>query len=71
MNQSIGFDDTVLVRGRRRDPRHVVVLEQPAERSDEPAAAAAEHALAVGAAIERHGPAVGDDDQRPAAGHVG
>ena len=54
--------DPVLVGDRARDPRHVVVGDQPAECRHEPAAAAAGDALAVLARV-RNRPAVRDDNQ--------
>ena len=49
-------DDAVLVAHRARDPRHVVVGDQPAQRRDEPAAAAPHGALAVASRPKKSGP---------------
>ena len=69
LSAGLGDDDAVLVGHRARDPRHVVVRDEAAQRSDEPAAAAPGHALAVFVARERGGAAVRDDDQPSALSH--
>ena len=65
---ALACDEAVLVAHRARDPGHVVVGDQPAQRRHEPAAAATHHALAVLAAEEERA-AVRDDDQLPALAH--
>ena len=62
-------DDAVLVAHRARDPRHVVVGDQPAQRRHEPAAAAADDPLAVRVAAEEERAAVRDDDQLATLAH--
>ena len=52
----------ILVAHRARDPRHVVVAEQAAQRGREPAAATASRPVC----LEGDGTTVGDDDQLPA-----
>ncbi len=60
----------VLLRDRARDPGHVVVGDKPAQGSDQPAAAALGHALAVLPRV-RDRSAVRDDDQLAPLGHDG
>ena len=68
---SAGLDDdgAVLLGHRARDPRHVVMRDEAAQGSDEPAAAAPGHAFALFVARERGGTAVRDDDQPSALSH--
>ena len=40
LDRALGGDRAILRRDRARDPRHVVVRDQPAQRGHEPAAAA-------------------------------
>ena len=66
LDHALSCHGAVFVAHRARDPGHVVVRDEPAQRRDEPAAAAPGHALAVLARVG-DGPAVGDDDQLAAA----
>ena len=59
----LGGDRSVLLAHRARDPGHVVVREQAAERRDEPAAAPPRDAVAVGSAPYDDRRAVGDDEK--------
>jgi hypothetical protein len=59
-------DNAVLAGHRARDPRHVVAVDETAQRRHESAAAAPRDALAVGVARVRRRTAVGDDDELPA-----
>ena len=63
-------DGPVLVAHRARDPGHVVVLDEAAQRGDEPAAAASRDPLAVRVAPVGDRPAIRDDDQLAAARHA-
>ncbi len=62
-------DGDVLLGHRRGDPEHLAMGGEPGQRRHQPAAAAGDHPVAVGIAVELGGPAVRDDDQRLAPGH--
>jgi hypothetical protein len=63
-------DNAILVGHSTCDPRDVVMQNEAAQSGDEPSATSARDALAA-APVERHGAAVGNDDQIPAGGHAG
>ena len=63
-------DNAVFVRHRARDPRHIVVCDEAAQRRDETAAAPACNAVPAGIATVRDRAAVRDDDQLAAAWHT-
>ncbi len=60
----------ILWAHRARDPRDVVMAEEPSERGHEPAAAPSEHALALLVRGERDRPAVGNHDELAPAAHA-
>ncbi len=67
---SLRGDGDVLVGHGRGDPEGIAVGDEPGERRDEAATAAAHRALTRLVELELRGPAVGDDDQRiGAVGH--
>ncbi len=62
--------EPVLVGHRARDPGHLVVRDEAAQRRHEPAAAAPHDPPPRVVAPVRDGPAVGDDDQLPVLRHL-
>ena len=66
---ALGGDRSILGRDRARDPRDVVMLDEAAQRRDEPAAAAPRHTCARRVSAVDDGPPVGDDDQLASLAH--